>query len=493
MCLVILAACAGDRPPSLPPPTIYSTYSTGSKDAPPATPTLGWPVPSGTPTLDPPRAIASFGVITTTYVVQRGDTLSGIAYATGTTPEELQQVNGLRNPDTLKVGQVLLIRRRIIGRTPALKLIPDSELVNGPMAVAFDAAHFVSQQDGYLNRYSEVISGKRFTGAQIVQRVAEQFSVHPRLLLAALEHVGGWVTHLTPSSDQLRHPLGYQRADRQGLYRQLSWAAARLNEGYYGWRLATRGYARLSDGSYLAIAEGLNAGTAGLHNYLAAISTASDWPAIAEADGGRAFMRTYRRLFGDPWQYDFGPLVPAGLRQPPLMLPWRKGEQWYFTGGPHSAWGAGTPWGALDFAPASVAGCTPLRDWVTAVADGVIARSTDGEVVLSLDPSGDERIGWSVLYLHIAERRRLPVGARVKAGDPIGHPSCEGGFTLAAHVHLARKYNGEWLNAQGDLPFDLEGWAATEGGREYDGALVKGSQRREACECKRPDYNGITR
>jgi LasA protease len=294
--------------------------------------------------------------------VRRGDTLSGIAQATGIAQEELQRVNGLRNPNALKVGQVLLIRRQISGRTPALKLIPDSELVNGPTAVSFDLARFVAQQDGYLNRYSEVVAGTQRSGVQIVQRVAEQFSVHPRLLLAALEYAGGWVTQPMPSDDQLRYPLGYRRADRQGLYRQLSWAAARLNEGYYGWRLATRGYARLSNGNYLAIAEGLNASTAGLHNYLAAISTAPDWPAIAEADGARAFMRTYRRLFGDPWQYEFGPLVPPGLKQPPLALPWRKGELWYFTGGPHSTWGAGTPWGALDFAPASVAGCAPLRD-----------------------------------------------------------------------------------------------------------------------------------
>jgi len=489
VCFASSTACASNDQPPRPQPTVYPTR----QPTPLATPTVGHLVSISTPTLDPPRAIAPAGVVTETYVVRRGDTLSSIAYATGTTPEELQRVNGLRNPDALKVGQVLRIRRQIIGRTPALKLIPDSELVNGPTAVSFDPARFVAQQNGYLGQYSEVVAGAQLSGAQIVQRVAEQLSVHPRLLLAALEHVGGWVTHPSPSDDQLRHPLGYRRADRQGLYRQLSWAAARLNEGYYGWRLATRGYARLSDGNYLAIAEGVNAGTAGLHNYLAAISTASDWPAIAEAEGARAFMRTYRRLFGDPWQYDFGPLIPPRLKQPLLALPWRKGERWYFTGGPHSAWGAGTPWGALDFAPASVAGCTELRDWVTAVADGVVARSTTGEVVLSLDPSGDERVGWSVLYLHIGSRNRAPAGARVKASDLIGHPSCEGGFAIAAHVHLARKYNGEWLNAQGDVPFDLEGWIAVEGGREYDGALVKGSQRREACECKRPDYNGITR
>jgi hypothetical protein len=132
---------------------------------------------------------------------------------------------------------------------------------------------------------------------------------------------------------------------------------------------------------------------------------------------------------------------------------------------------------------------------VTAVADGVITRSTRGEVGQSLDSSRDERIGWSVLYLHIGSRNRILAGAQVRAGDPIGHPSCEGGLAAAAHIHLARKYNGEWINAQGETPFDLEGWVAVEGAREYDGALVNGALRlrREPCECKQPGLNGIVR
>ncbi|MDW8351101.1 MAG: LysM peptidoglycan-binding domain-containing protein [Anaerolineae bacterium] len=498
-CWMLLVACADEPSPEVIAPNSPSTAAPAVRgDVPQPSPSpvpkaTRHPIPIGTPTLDPPRSIQAGDALTLTYTVRRGDTLSGIAYAVGVTTDELQRLNGLRNPDALQVGQQLLIVRRIAGRTPSIKLIPDSELVNGPTAVEFDTAAFVAQQGGYLSRYTEVVAGELLTGAQIVQRVSEQFSVHPRLLLAALEHVGGWVSQLQPGEDQLRYPLGYKRTSLEGLSVQLSWAASRLNEGYYGWRLNNRGYVRLDSGEYLAIGSGVNAGTAGLHNYLAAISTLPNWPAIAESDGEGAFMRTYRRLFGNPWQYDFGPLIPDGLEQPPFVLPWREGEMWYFTGGPHSTWGQGTPWGALDFAPVSVAGCTELRDWVTAVADGVITRSAHGEVAQSLDPGGDERIGWSVLYLHISSRNRVAAGARVKAGDPIGHPSCEGGFARAAHLHLARKYNGEWINAQGEIPFNLEGWVAVEGAREYDGALVKGALRREACECKNPQLNGITR
>jgi murein DD-endopeptidase MepM/ murein hydrolase activator NlpD len=132
-----------------------------------------------------------------------------------------------------------------------------------------------------------------------------------------------------------------------------------------------------------------------------------------------------------------------------------------------------------------------MSDWVTAMADGVITRSARGEVVQALDPSGDDRIGWSVLYLHIGADDRIPLGTRVHRGDRIGHPSCEGGISTGAHVHLVRRYNGEWINATGAIPFVMSGWTALEASAEYDGYLTRGSARREACECKQDQVNGI--
>ena len=80
----------------------------------------------------------------------------------------------------------------------------------------------------------------------------------------------------------------------------------------------------------------------------------------------------------------------------------------------------------------------------------------------------------------------------LKTGDLIGHPSCEGGLALGAHVHVARKHNGEWLNAAGDLAFTIAGWRPVEGVEEYDGGLVRGGESREACECKEAEKNGLT-
>ena len=43
---------------------------------------------------------------------------------------------------------------------------------------------------------------------------------------------------------------------------------------------------------------------------------------------------------------DAGPVLPAGLAQPELHLPWKPGEWWHLTGGPHGGWASGAGWAA---------------------------------------------------------------------------------------------------------------------------------------------------
>ena len=54
----------------------------------------------------------------------------------------------------------------------------------------------------------------------------------------------------------------------------------------------------------------------------------------------------------------------------------------------------------------------------------------------------------------------------------------EGGHVTGTHVHIARKYNGEWIPADG-LAFNLEGWVAHDGGsslrRHADPPIPDGS------------------
>jgi len=94
-------------------------------------------------------------------------------------------------------------------------------------------------------------------------------------------------------------------------------------------------------------------------------------------------------------------------------------------------------------------------------------------VVLDLDGDGIEQTGWNLVYLHISTTGRARLGSWLNAGDRVGHPSCEGGRSTGTHLHFARKYNGEWVPAEGPLSFDLEGWKAKAGINIYQGWLIR--------------------
>jgi hypothetical protein len=117
------------------------------------------------------------------------------------------------------------------------------------------------------------------------------------------------------------------------------------------------------------------------------------------------------------------------------------------------------------------------------MADGTVVRSQTGVVMEDLDGDGNERTGWVILYLHIATVGRASVGRTLKKGDALGYPSCEGGEATGTHVHIARKYNGEWIPADGIIPFNLEGWVAHNGITAYQGTLTRGNEKVIACAC----------
>ncbi len=93
-----------------------------------------------------------------------------------------------------------------------------------------------------------------------------------------------------------------------------------------------------------------------------------------------------------------------------------------------------------------------------------------------MDGDGFEQTGWVLVYVHLAGSELVEAGKTVIQDEPLGHPSCERGQSTGKHVHIARKYNGEWLSADGPIPFVLSGWQVVAGTRNYEGNLVKGDQ-----------------
>lgn len=477
---------------------IPSRTATATQATPTATPTLipsqGELSPSayqGTPTPDPLRLPPPTRDIPATYMVQYGDSLNGIAGRLGVGAWQILQANGLLNPDLLAVGQVLVIPTPYPqDPSPSLKIIPDSELVYGPGAKDFNILGFIHSRGGYLKEYRETVEEIERTGPEIVEIVAQRYSVNPRMLLALLEFQSQWVTDPDPPVNTLIYPLGFKAYQFEGLFAQLSWAADELNHGYYLWRAGWNGPYLLVDGSVVNPGEGLNAATVGLQYLLSKLYAVNSWRQALERGG---FSRTLVDFFGDPFPRAVEPLIPPDLAQPELQLPFEAGKYWSFTGGPHSAWGNWAGWAALDFAPPGFAlGCVLSDEWVVAVAEGLVVRSDRGEVILDLDQDGYEQTGWVIQYMHIESRDRIAAGQLVQAGDRIGHPSCEGGVASGTHLHIARKYNGEWIPADTGIPFVMDGWISSGTGDPYDGILARGEEVLEACACRNA-YNQISR
>lgn len=438
---------------------------------------------------------------TTSYVVQPGDTLSGIAAEYGVRLETLLELNQITDANLISVGQTLELPAEPNTTSPATQIIPDDRLVRGPASKAFDTIAFVNQQNGYIRTATDIVEEKLLSAAEVVQRVSQEYSVDARLLLAILEYRSKWLTTNVTDENIKRFPIQGMPSpdgfDRAGLYKQLAWLANQLNTGYYGWKYGNLRNLEFDDGTRLKLATELNAATIGIQRFFSLQRGYSQWEAAVSTSG---LNQTYTMLFGDPFAGSVISLIPPNLVQPALTLPFASGQTWFFTGGPHGGWGSGSAWSAIDFAPPDDRTddsplCYVSDFWVTAVADGVIARSSDGAVVLDLDGDGDDTTGWTILYLHMAAEGRVAAGTVVKTGDHIGKPSCEGGFSTATHMHIARLYNGEWLpaSAEGVAPFVMSGWTVFGfTGQEYQGYMSNNGERRDAEQGRLTPINRVS-
>lgn len=406
------------------------------------------------------------------YTAQSGDTLAGLAARFNTTEAEIRAANPIIPDDatTMPPGMPMSmpIYYRSLWGTP-FQIIPDAVFVNGPEAVAFNPATFINQHPGWLQSYEAWAFNGTRTAAEIVEYVAVNYSISPRILLALLEYQAGAFSQSSLSTSDEYNVLGLESSYWTGVYLQLSFGANILNDGYYRWREGSLIEFELQDGSLVRPDPWQNASSVALQYFFAQTLDVTHYHLAVGEDG---FIETYEQLFGDPWIAE--PHIEGSLRQPEMRLPFVNDVAWAYTGGPHTGWGSMAPYAALDFAPPSEqTGCYPTSLTTTAVAGGVVVRDGDGVLVLDLDGDGDERTGWVVVYLHIARDGRAAVGTVVEAGDPLGYPSCEGGRSTGTHIHIARKYNGEWITADGTIPFMLSGWEPLRGDEAYEGYLVR--------------------
>ena len=438
---------------------------------------------AGVPTPDFPHSDIENGLMA--HTVLPGESLGSIAQTYSSTIDELLEVNGLEDSDFLQVGQLLRVPLAADLITPSFKIIPDSELVYGPSVRGFEIREFLTlyYPQSVLLSYRQNVEGQLVDGAGSLELAAVRFSLNPRLLLAMVEYRTGWVTAVDRGNIDLNYPMGHVQNGYEGLYNQLTWAADQVNKGYYG--RAERGQINLllADNTRVTFEPTLNDGTAGVLTWLGGHTNAT-YDGWLNEIGESGFAATYRRLFGNPFGFSYEPILSPETTQPELTLPWAEGVAWYMTSGGHGGWASGAAWAALDFAPEKEArGCYLHAGWAVAAAAGKVAFSDFGGVLLDLDGDGDIGTGWVLVYWHLDNQERIQAGSIVAAGQNLGHPSCEGGFSNGTHLHFARRYNGHWIAANGERPFVLDGWVSQAAGREYDGYLVKGETVKEACVC----------
>lgn len=488
--LLVAAACRGEKQPAttaVPTQPVTQPTTTVAQQpaavqsktiaAPANTPTIpaATPIPTDVPPMPLPTPMTP---LVENYTVRAGDTLGGISYAYDISLEELLTLNGLDENAIIHVGQSLRVPLDVNRTAPVVRLMPDSEAVFSPAYVGFDVETYVREQNGFLAGYSERVNGIPLSGAEIIEHLARQFSVGPRVMLALLEYYSGWVTQPQPTAAR---PLGIGNPYADSLYRQMSWMAAMVNQGYYNYKRSGITTVKFYRGGRALVPAGMNAGTVGILNALAVNSDWETWQTEIGADG---FIKTYKKLFGDPYAREISPIVPVTLTQPLMELPWQAGDTFYYTGGPHEGYGTGSALAAIDFGPPDVLGSCYYSDVpLTAVAAGRIFLGSKGETYLDLDADGNLQTGWVVLYLHMVADDSLTQGQLVEAGDVLGYASCEGGMADASHLHIARRYNGEWIPADGRVPFVLSGWRVQAGNAPYNGTMVRGDEIKTACEC----------
>ena len=408
-----------------------------------------------------------------------------VAIRFGVSPNSLHILKGdpalygkLLNP-----GTILQISGPVKSFFPTAKFFPDSAVVYSTSAGEFDTEEFLAGTSGFLKTHvSSDLNDLPLSASRLIERVALDNSIDPRLLIALVEYRCGCVNADLPAHIDEEYLIGINQWEYNGLYRQLMWLVTQLNTGYYGWRAGRLDQVTFPNGDHISLDPELNAGSASLLFLFAQLYDQEEWLSIIQPDG--RFIELYTSLFGDPWDGAVEPLYPPHLEQPEMILPFLPGHTWAFTGGPHSSWEKHGPRAALDFAPTlETGGCEKSEEWVVSMTPGLIVRAGQGYLVVDLDGDGNEHSGWVLLYLHIKYPPTLKPGVWIETDDLLGFPSCEGGPSTGTHLHISRRYNGEWILAGGLLPFLLGGWQAVELPEPYKGALINGEQTITSCQC----------
>ena len=151
------------------------------------------------------------------YYATAGDSLPVVSAHFGVEMDEITSSGELDREGFLPPGQLLIIPNELNVTSSSSKLLPDSEVTFSPSTVDFDLEGFINEAGGYLSTYKdERHSTVVLTGAEIIKRIALEYSINPRLILAYLEYQSGWVYGQPSSGNAILYPLDMFRITKKG-------------------------------------------------------------------------------------------------------------------------------------------------------------------------------------------------------------------------------------------------------------------------------------
>ncbi|MEA2008478.1 MAG: hypothetical protein U9O54_05115, partial [Chloroflexota bacterium] len=181
---------------------------------------------------------------------------------------------------------------------PAYLILPDAELVYSATALDFDTSAYLREADGFLSSYEQYLMITGWTpAAKVVEMVALENSINPRLLLALLEFQSGCVFGGPLHAEDFGAAMGAEDAFRKDLYGQLVWAVHTLSEGFYGWWGGTLREWSFSDGTVYHPPADANPGTVAVQYFFAQLYDKYAWERALDPQYG--FPALYEDMFGD--------------------------------------------------------------------------------------------------------------------------------------------------------------------------------------------------
>jgi len=344
-------------------------------------------------------------------------------------------------------------------------MLSDGQFVNGPNVGNFSIDLFLESKNSSLRDYSFNVLDN-----------STEYSINPKVLLTILELRTGLITKTDTSPKE--DPFGY--ADLNGFVEELDFFSESLYSNFY-FKLYNPDsfkesiYLALSSGETIIINSKINAGSYALLATLAPITNINEFQQLISLTQENSFINIFKVLFPDSDPLDTSNMCYPEMKVPEdfLKLPFKGGDTWRFTGGPHG--GVAPNFTSLDFAP-GVSQCTvPSDRWIVSPADGVVTLVTCGGCRIEIDHGSN----WKSYFYHVADPI-VTQGQYVSKNQKIGHPSqrpactgnCNncGGSATGVHVHYTLLYNGCVQPIDQQL---LENWEVHATSTEYAGYLER--------------------